>query len=116
MRNNKDQYTKPGRKWVSDLIYLRTSEGWVYLTIVLDLFDRKVIGWAFSGDMKTEHTAISAVNMAFKNRQAQADLLFHSDRGVQYCAFGRLITNRIYRIVISSPLGIKIRSESPRVM
>jgi transposase InsO family protein len=58
----------------------------VYLTVVLDLYDRKVIGWALSGDMETVHTAIPAVDMAFANRKAQEGLIFHSDRGVQYCA------------------------------
>jgi transposase InsO family protein len=85
-----------GVKWVSDLTYLRTWGGWVYLTVVLDLYDRKVIGWALSADMETCHTTISAVDMAFKNRGAQAGLLFHSDRGVQYCArsFRDLLENR----------------------
>jgi transposase InsO family protein len=59
---------------VSDLTYLRTSEGWVYLTTVLDLFDR------LSADMETAHTAIPAMDMAFRNRYAHAGLLFHSDR------------------------------------
>jgi transposase InsO family protein len=75
-----------GEKWVSDLTYLRTSGGWVYLTVVLDLYDRKVIGWALSADMETAHTTIPAVNMAFSSRKAREGLIFHSDRGVQYCA------------------------------
>jgi transposase InsO family protein len=77
---------RSGEKWVSDLTYLRTREGWVYLTVVLDLFDRKVIGWALSTDMETAHTTIPAVQMAFANRKAREGLIFHSDRGVQYCA------------------------------
>jgi transposase InsO family protein len=77
---------KGGQKWVSDITYLRTCDGWVYLTVVLDLFDRKVIGWALSADMESAHTTIAALKMAFKNRKAQDGLLFHSDRGVQYCA------------------------------
>jgi transposase InsO family protein len=75
-----------GTKRVSDITYLRTRDGWVYLTVVLDLFDRKVIVWALSADMETAHTAVPAVDMAFRNRRAQAGLLFHSGRGVQYCA------------------------------
>jgi transposase InsO family protein len=77
---------EPGRKWVSGLTYLHTTEGWRYLTVVLDLCDRKVAGWAFSDDMRTEHTAIPALTMACMNRRPQEGLLFHSDRGVQYCA------------------------------
>jgi transposase InsO family protein len=75
-----------GRKWVSDITYLRTASGWVYLTVVLDLFDRKVIGWALSADMEAVHTAIPALDMAAGNRAPQTGLIFHSDRGVQYCA------------------------------
>jgi transposase InsO family protein len=75
-----------GEKWVSDITYLRTRGGWVFLTVVLDLYDRKVIGWAFSGDLETVHTTIPAVQMAFTNRKAREGLIFHSDRGVQYCA------------------------------
>jgi transposase InsO family protein len=71
---------------VSDITYLRTAGGWLYLTTILDLFDRKVIGWAFSEDMTTEHTTIPALVMACMNRRPQAGLIFHSDRGVQYCA------------------------------
>jgi len=75
-----------GRKWVSDITYLRTAGGWVYLTVVLDLFDRKIIGWALSGDMDTAHTSAAALRMAAHNRAPQNGLIFHSDRGVQYCA------------------------------
>ncbi|GHT92519.1 transposase [Spirochaetia bacterium] len=76
----------PGEKWVSDITYLRTVQGWLYLTIVLDLFDRKIIGWAFSEDMTAEHTTIPAFGMAVMNRRPHSGLIFHSDRGVQYCA------------------------------
>jgi transposase InsO family protein len=80
--------TGGGMKWVSDITYLRTAGGWIYLTVVLDLYDRKVIGWAFSGDMETGHTATAALEMAVKNRIPEDGLIFHSDRGVQYCAGG----------------------------
>jgi transposase InsO family protein len=58
-----------GEKWVSDITCLRTRGGWVYLTVALDLFDRKVIGGALSADMETAHTTIPALDMAFKNRR-----------------------------------------------
>ena len=77
---------KGGQKWVSDITYLRTAFGWVYLTVILDLFDRKIIGWALSAGMETAHTAIAALEMAVKNRPPEDGLIFHSDRGVQYCA------------------------------
>jgi transposase InsO family protein len=60
--------------------------GWVFLIVVLDLYDRKIIGWSFSDTLETVHTTIPAVKMAFANRKAQGGLIFHSDRGVQYCA------------------------------
>jgi predicted outer membrane repeat protein len=76
-----------GQKRVSSyqryaVTYLRTASGWVYLTVVLDLFDRKVIGWALSADME----AIPALDMATGNRMPQTGLIFYSGRGVQYCA------------------------------
>jgi transposase InsO family protein len=75
-----------GRKWVSDITYLRTLSGWLYLTVVIDLYDRKVIGWAFSTCLEAERTTVAALAMASKNRKAQEGLIFHSDRGIQYCA------------------------------
>ena len=78
---------RPGQKWVSDITYLRTLNGWIYLTVVLDLFDRKIIGWALSSNLETRNTTIPAFEMAIKNRQPESGLIFHSDRGVQYCAY-----------------------------
>jgi len=78
---------KPGQKWVSDITYLRTVNGWLYLTVVIDLFDRKIIGWALSNTMEAVNTTIPALQMAVKNRTPEKDLIFHSDRGVQYCAY-----------------------------
>jgi putative transposase len=75
-----------GVKWISDITYLRTINGWIYLTIVLDLFDRKIIGWALSLGMEASETSIAALKMAVKNRSPKDGLIFHSDRGVQYCA------------------------------
>jgi transposase InsO family protein len=60
--------------------------GWVYLTVIPDLHDRKVVGWALSADMEGCHTTIPALKMAFNNRPALEGLPFHSDRGVRYCA------------------------------
>ena len=77
---------QPGWKWVSDITYLRTKTGWLYLTIVMDLFDRKIIGWAISKTMEAEDTVVKAYQMACGNRHPEGELIFHSDRGVQYCA------------------------------
>jgi putative transposase len=70
--------------WVSDITYIRTITGWLYLTVVLDLADRKVIGWALSKTMKAKDTTIAALKMAIKNRPVIQSLIFHSDRGIQY--------------------------------
>jgi transposase InsO family protein len=73
-------------KRVSDITYLRTRSGWVYLTAVMDLYGRNIIGWPFSTDMTAERTAISALVMAYMNRRPRDGLIFHSGRGVRYCA------------------------------
>lgn len=72
--------------WVSDLTYIWTKEGWIYLTTVIDLFDRKVIGWALSETMRVCDTTVPAFRMAVRNRNVKSDhqLIFHSDRGIQY--------------------------------
>ena len=75
---------REGKSWVSDITYIATKEGWLYLTIILDLFDRKAIGWAFSSRMFASETVIPALKMAKLNRPIVDDLIFHSDRGVQY--------------------------------
>ena len=75
---------RPAQKWVSDLTYIRTGEGWLYLTTILDMADRKVIGWALSDTMEAEATSVAAWRMGTKNRPLSGPLLFHSDRGVQY--------------------------------
>ncbi len=73
-----------GEKWVSDLTYIRTGAGWVYLTTVIDLADRKVIGWSLSDNMEAKNTTIRAFQMAKANRAIENELIFHSDQGVQY--------------------------------
>jgi len=85
--NKLDRDFKPeelGKAWVSDITYIRTLEGWIYLTIVIDLADRQVVGWALSKDMHAHKTTIPALRMALRNRTVNPGLLFHSDRGVQY--------------------------------
>ena len=82
-----------GKAWVSDITYVKTSKGWLYLTVVLDLFDRKVIGWSQSADLSAGNTSIAAWKMAVGNRPPSKKLIFHSDRGVQYAChdFTRLL-------------------------
>ncbi|MGL5981080.1 MAG: IS3 family transposase [Phocaeicola sp.] len=78
--------TSAGSSWVSDITYIPVEEGFLYLTTVLDLFDRKVIGWSISEGMSTQETTIKAFNMAIRNRKPTAQMIFHSDRGVQYAS------------------------------
>lgn len=84
--NREFNLNKKNTAWVSDLTYISTSEGWLYLTTVIDLYDRKVIGWALSETMKASKTTIPAFNMAKCNRPLQENqtIIFHSDRGIQY--------------------------------
>ena len=77
----------PGEKWVSDITYLPTDSGWLYLTVVLDLWDRKVVGWSVAEDLAAQHVC-RALEMAAANRPPREGLIFHSDRGVQYCSQG----------------------------
>jgi putative transposase len=72
--------------WVSDITYVNTLQGWTYLTTVIDLHDRKEIGWALSDRMYTKQTSIAALKMALINRPIKPEhkLIFHSDRGIQY--------------------------------
>lgn len=73
-----------GQVWVSDITYIPTKEGWLYLTTVIDLGDRKVIGWSLRSSLKAVDTSVAAFNMAIKNRPITQKLIFHSDRGIQY--------------------------------
>lgn len=72
--------------WVSDITYIKTGEGWVYLTIVIDWFDRKVTGWHMSNNMRASNTVIPALNKACSASSGtlSAELIFHSERGIQY--------------------------------
>ena len=74
----------PNQKWVTDITYLPTAAGFVYLAVVLDLFSRKVVGWAMSDSLATSVVS-TALRQAIENRRPTAgDLLLHSDRGCQY--------------------------------
>jgi transposase InsO family protein len=70
-------------KWVSDFTYIDTAEGWLYLAVILDLFSRKVVGWAMSAHMDSTLVG-TALHMALQTRQPDASLLHHSDQGSQY--------------------------------
>ena len=76
----------PDEGWVGDLTYLPTAEGWLYLAILLDLYSRKVVGWAMADHLRTE-LPLDALTMALTERQpAPGQLVQHTDRGCQYTA------------------------------
>jgi putative transposase len=73
--------------WVSDMTYIQTKQGWVYLTVIIDLFHRKVVGWSMSQTLNTGDTIVPAWNMAVKSNTITKELIFHSDRGSQYASY-----------------------------
>lgn len=75
----------PDQKWGVDISYIWTAEGWLYLAIVIDLFSRRIVGWATSDRLKKD-LALAALNRAIAIRQPEPGLIHHSDRGSQYCA------------------------------
>jgi putative transposase len=77
--------TRPNEKWLADITYIPTAEGWLYLAAVLDLFSRKVIGWAFAASLESRLVE-QAFRMAVQSRSVLHGLLHHSDRGSQYAA------------------------------
>jgi transposase InsO family protein len=77
---------KLGKKWVSDITYIRVGDDWNYLTTIMDLADRKIVGWALSGDMTVENTVWRAWVSASSSRSIKQGFIFHSDQGVQYAS------------------------------
>jgi len=77
--------TAPNRKWVGDITYLHTTEGWLYLAVVIDLFSRRVVGWAMAERMTAE-LVCDALQMALWKRKHPQGVIAHSDRGSQYCS------------------------------
>ncbi|MCG8208219.1 DDE-type integrase/transposase/recombinase [Tenacibaculum finnmarkense] len=75
---------KLGDKWVSDITYIKVGKDWNYLTIILDLADRKIISWVLTVDMSTENTVYRTWLLARNKRDITDNHIFHSDRGVQY--------------------------------
>ncbi len=96
---------KPGQKWVSDLTYIPIKGGWCYLTVILDLYDRRVVGWSLSKGMAAQQTVIAAFEKAKRNRPITQKLLFHSDRGIQYAA--REFRDRIGNMGITQSMSRK---------
>lgn len=83
---------QPDRVWVSDITYLWTWEGWMYLAVIIDLYSRQVVGWAMSTRI-TKELVLSAIIQAIGRRKPNSGLIFHSDRGSQYASYevGKLL-------------------------
>jgi putative transposase len=84
----------PNRVWLADITYIPTAEGWLYLAAVMDMFSRKIVGWAMRDHMQVELPS-AALAMAIKQQRPQHGLIHHSDRGVQYAS-------RAYRDALTS--------------
>lgn len=83
--NRQFDVEEPNKVWVADITYIWTLEGWLYLSSIMDLFSRKIVGWSLATHMKKE-LAIQALNMAIVSRQPEDGFIHHSDRGSQYCS------------------------------
>ena len=77
--------TAPNQVWTSDITYVATAEGWLYLAVIIDLFSRQVVGWSMQAHMKAE-LVTDALRMAWFRRRPEAGVIVHSDRGSQYCS------------------------------
>ena len=91
--NREFKATSPSKAWVSDITYVQTKKGFLYLTIIMDLYYRKIIGWSLGSRLSTNKTTLPAFEMAVNNRAVSNGLVFHSDRGVQYA--NRAFTNKL---------------------
>jgi transposase InsO family protein len=98
---NRDFYaSNPNEKYVGDITYVPTGEGWLYLATVIDLYSRKVVGWSMDDSMKV--TLVNdALNMAILHRKPASGLLWHTDRGSQYASYSHKGLLEKYNIIQS---------------
>lgn len=94
----------PNEVWVSDITYLWTRQGWMYLAVIIDLFSRRVVGWSLS-DRMTADLVCSALDSAVAQRQPGPKLIFHSDRGSQYAS--RTFRRRLWRYRMTQSMSRK---------
>lgn len=94
----------PNRVWLADITYIPTAEGWLYLAAIMDLFSRKIVGWAMRDHMQVD-LASAALTMAINQHRPQAGLIHHSDRGVQYAS--RAYRNALTRAGIAASMSRK---------
>ncbi len=101
--------TRKSQVWVSDITYVKTTNGWLYVTVILDLYDRKIVGCSLNNNLSAKNTTIAAWNMAIRNRPLTQKFIFHSDRGIQYAC------GEFSKLLESNPMAI-IRSMSGKGM
>lgn len=91
---------RPNEKWLADMTYIRTHEGWLYLAVVLDVCSRKIVGWSMS---MRQHKALvlDALRMALSRREIMDDLLHHSDRGSQYTSHDYRALLKLHGMTVS---------------
>lgn len=80
-----DKPTAPGQQWAGDFTYLKSNQGWFYFAAIIDLYSRKLVGWAFSRKRNSDLTK-SALRMALQRNRIQPGCVFHSDQGIEYAA------------------------------
>lgn len=98
---NRDFYaSNPNEKYVGDITYISTGEGWLYLATVIDLYSRKVVGWSMDDTMKVS-LVNDALNMALKHRTPKNGLVWHTDRGSQYASYEHRDLLKQYGIIQS---------------
>ena len=90
----------PDQKWSADISYIWTAEGWLYLAVLMDLFSRRVVGWAVSDRLKKD-LALRALRMALVTRHPPRGLIHHSDRGSQYCSIDYQAVLKKHGLLIS---------------
>ena len=98
--NRQFEVPRVNHTWVSDISFIATAEGWLYLCVIIDLYSRKVVGWAMSSRMKTK-LVMNALLMAYIRRKPPEGLIFHSDRGSQYCSHAFRARLKNYRMIQS---------------
>ena len=103
--NQNFKVQRKNQVWVSDITYIHTKQGWLYLTVIIDLYHRKIVGWSLSDNLTTEDTIVKAWYMAVNNNPITGALIVHSDRGSQYAS-------ECFRNILKSYNGLVCQSMS----
>jgi transposase InsO family protein len=96
--------TQPNTVWVSDITYVWTRQGWLYLAVIIDLYSRKVVGWSLRERMTAE-LVCKALDAAVQSRRPPPGLMFHSDRGSQYAS--KAFRRRLWRYCMRQSMSRK---------